>query len=229
MKIFLPILYFVLFIVLSVFSFKLLAGDNKNILVSKDPRGDARIKDSLSYLNLQTETATYIFQGDESNAILLPNGLKVSLKGITRLPIPRGVMVTLPDTFSQKFTYELAELEISATNTTAADIKLDGSEPVFVSLRLFSKENSWKSYASQYSLSFGSVYLKMEPQQTEKMNLVYTTSHDFLDMTYKPNQTKVFKGIIVPVPKSVKTFDYLVLYTREFGQNRSYGCKIKLQ
>ncbi len=223
------ILTFVVITFIPATQLHIYAGDNRQTSsFSKDPRADARIRDSIAYLNLQTETATYIYQGDEINSILLPNGLKLVLKSISRLPIPRGISVALPDTFSQKFTFELAELEISATNTTAADVKLDGSEPVLVSVKLFSTENNWKSYASQYALCFGSVYLKMEPQQTEKMNQVYAASHEFLDMTYKPNQTKLFRGMIVPVPKSVKHFDYLVVYTREFGQNRSYGCSIKL-
>jgi hypothetical protein len=220
------------FLILVSFAiYSVFAGDPKKPLPAaatpRDVKAETRLKDSITYFKLTNEEGTYEVQND-TNTILLPNGLKLTFVKLTRLPVPRAVNVTLPDSFSQKSAYELGELEITATNTTSADIKLDGSEPVFVSLKLFSAENGWKGYPSQYSLSFGSYYLKTEPQQTEKMNAIYIASHDFLDKTYKAGQTKSFNGIIIPIPKAVRHFDRLVLYTREFGQNRSYGCPANL-
>lgn len=205
------------------------AGDPKTAVAvqpPKDMKAEARKNDSIAYFNVEVESNLHAYQGD-TNEILLYNGIKLHFNKITRLSLPRGAGFTLPDSSYQRFQYDLLELEISGTNTTAADVKLDGSEPVFVSLKLFCPDN-YKGYPSQYVLSFGSYYLKTEPQQTEKMNSVYIASHEFLDKTYKPGQTKTFSGIIVAVPKSIKRFDKLVIYNREFGQNRSYGCPIRL-
>ena len=147
---------------------------------------------------------------------------------MVRLPIPRGANFILPDSAFSKSSYDLAEVEITATNTTASEIKLDGSEPVFVSLKFYSAGTNWRAYPSQKVLSLGSYYLLTEPQQMEKMNTVYKESNDFLDRTYKPGQTKTFRGIVVALPKSVRHIDRIVVYTREFGQNKSYGCPAKL-
>jgi hypothetical protein len=206
------------------------AGDSKKaapVAAPKDMKEETLQKDSIAYSNLETSSGTYEYQTD-TNSILLPNGLKISFNRVARLRVPRGITLSLPDPFSNKMDYELGELEISATNTGSAEIKLDGSEPVFVSLKLYSSDNGHRSYASQYSLSSGSVYGKMEPAQMEKQNAIYIATNDFLNKSYKAGQTKTFTGIIVPVPKSVRKFDHLVLYTREFGQNRSYGCPAHL-
>lgn len=224
MKKFVVLTALALFCVDSVFS--VFAGDPKSApLAAKDPKAEAKKNDSIAYFNLETESNLHTYSAD-TNEILLYNGIKLHFNKITRLQLPRGAGFTLPDSSYQRFQYDLLEMEISGTNTTSADVKLDGSEPVFVSLKLYCPDN-YRAYPSQYVLSFGSVYLKMEPQQSEKMNAVYIASHEFLDKTYKAGQTKTFSGIIVAVPKTIKRFDKVEVFTREFGQNRSYACPLR--
>ena len=230
-KVFQFMFVYILFLFSSGISI-LQAGDNNKktpaiIAAPKDLKAEARIKDSITYFNLTNDAGLYTYQTD-TNDVLLYNGVKLHFVKTTRLPVPRGVFFTYPDTTLPRSAYDLVELEMTATNTNSTEVKLDGSEPLLVSVKLYSTENNWKAYPSQYVLSFGSFYLRIEPPQPEKMNAVYIESHDFLDKTYKAGQIKNCKGIVVAIPKTVRHFDRIVVYTREFGQNRSYGCPGKL-
>ncbi len=190
-----------------------------------DKTAEQRKKDSIIYASLVTNSNLYTFQETE-NEVLFSNGLKIKFGKMTRFPIPRGVPVIIPDTITQRFNYELAELEISATNTTTHDIKIDPSEAVFVSLKLYSPDNAFKAYSSQFALSMGSVYLKTEPAQPDKSKAIYDESQKFFSLPYKPGETKTCHGIIVCLLKSAK-IDKLVVTTKEFGQNVMYGCPAK--
>ncbi|MDB5226803.1 MAG: hypothetical protein JWN78_996 [Bacteroidota bacterium] len=213
--------------------FSVHAGDNSKkpsppVAAPKESKEELRKKDSIAYFNLTNDAGLYSYQADDTNQVLLPDGIKLKFVKIVRLPIPRGANFILPDSSFSRSSYDLAELEMTGTNTTTSDVKLDGSEPVFVSLKFYSAVTNWKAYPSQKVLSLGSYYLLTEPQQTEKMNTVYKESNDFLDRTYKAGQTKTFRGIVVALPRSVRHIDRIVVYTREFGQNKSYGCPAKL-
>ena len=116
--------------VLSVFILGILivkAGDNKKNTPPpappKDIKAEKKKADSVLHVNFTVDTKDYTFQ-DTPNEILLNNGMKVTIVKLTRFPIPRGVAVVIPDDISQRFAYELAEVELKATNTTSSEIKL---------------------------------------------------------------------------------------------------------
>lgn len=96
--------------------------------------------------------------------------MKISFIKINRFAIPRGVNVVIPDDISQRWMYELAEVEIKATNTTSAEIKLGAtpSEALLVSFKMYGTETASKPFYSQYPLSFGSIYSFMEPHSPKK-------------------------------------------------------------
>lgn len=192
-----------------------------------DKTAENRKKDSTAYQNLVNNSNTHNYQ-ESVNEVVFANGMKVKLLGITRLPLPRGVDVTIPDPVSQRFNYELAELTFEATNTNSYEVKIDASEAVFVTVKLFSPDNAWKSYTSQYSISMGSIYLKTEPAYPEKSKSIYNESFAFFNQSYKPGQTKVCKGIIIPIAKNAKNIDRMMITTKEFGQNITYACPVKL-
>jgi hypothetical protein len=135
--------------VLSVFILGILivkAGDNKKNTPPpappKDIKAEKKKADSVLHVNFTVDTKDYTFQ-DTPNEILLNNGMKVTIVKLTRFPIPRGVAVVIPDDISQRFAYELAEVEIKATNTTSSEIKLGtaASDALFVSFKILWNRN----------------------------------------------------------------------------------------
>lgn len=222
--------------VLSVFILGILivkAGDNKKNTPPptppKDIKAEKKKADSVLHVNFTVDTKDYTFQ-DTPNEILLNNGMKVTIVKLTRFPIPRGVAVVIPDDISQRFAYELAEVEIKATNTTSSEIKLGtaASDALFVSLKFYGTETGPKGFVSQYPLSFGSIYNMMEPAQPEKLTPTFKETTAMISDTYKPGQSKTSKGIIVCLAKAAKHIDKMVIYNQEFGANKSYGCPVKL-
>ncbi len=204
--------------------------DKKNPVPVKDPKAEKRKADSLQYANFTTDTKDYTYL-DSPNEVLLFNGMKIKLLSIRRFPIPRGVNVVIPDEMSQRFLYDLAELEIEATNTNAKEVKLgaSASEALFMSLKLYTKEMTGKAYSSQYPLSYGSVYGSMEPAQPEQVPVIYKATTAMINETYKPGETKKCKGIIVCMEKKAKTIEKLIVNNQEFGTNKSYGCPVDLK
>jgi hypothetical protein len=198
-----------------------------------DKKAEKRKADSIAnsnlYTNFTTDTKDYTFQ-NTPNEILLTNGMKIKFVKLNRFVLPRGVNVIIPDEMSQRFGYELAEVEIQATNTTSAEVKLteEMSNSLFTSLKLFGTETGSKVFTSQYPLSFGSVYSMTEPPQTEKLTAVYKETKAMMNAPYKPGETKTSKGIIVCVAKAAKHIDKIVVNTQEFGTNKAYGCPVVL-
>ena len=224
----------ILFLVFLLFSFsagiRILNAAAKPPVVTAPPvdkAAELRKKDSITYAGLVNNSNTNTFEETE-NEVVLSNGLKIKFIMMTRFPIPRGVPVIIPDSISLRYTYELAELQIQATNTTSSEIKIDPSEAVFVSVKLYSTDNDWKAYSSQYALSMGSIYLKTEPALPDKSKAIYDESSKFFNQSYKAGETKTSNGIIVAISKSAKHIDRIVVTTKEFGQNISYGCPAKL-
>ena len=174
-KLFLPVCILFAFI-LGILVVK--AGDNKKTAAPptpvKDIKAEKRKADSLMYANFMVDSKDYTFQ-NTPNEILLPNGMKIKIVKLNRFAIPRGVNVNIPDENSQRFAYELAEVEIVATNTNSVDVKLGSgaSETLFNTLKFYATETGSKAFTSQYPLSFGSIYPMMEPAQTEKMTPVF--------------------------------------------------------
>ena len=201
-------------------------GDNKKPVAPppRDLKAEKRKADSLAYANFTVDTKDYTYQ-NTPNEVLLNNGMKVTIVKLTRFSIPRGIAVVIPDDISQRWAYELAEVEIKATNTTSADIKLgDGATgALFASIKLYATETLSKPFISQYPLSFGSIYSMMEPAQPEKLTPTFKETQAMINDTYKPGQTKTSKGIIVCLAKAAKHIDKIVVYTQEFGANKSYG------
>ncbi len=214
-------------------NFILNAGDNKKnttpLSIPKDLKAEKRKADSVAYANFTIDTKDYTYQSTP-NEVLLTNGMKINIIKLTRFSLPRGVAVVIPDDISQRFAYELAEVEIKATNTTSAVIKLgDGATgSLFASIKLYSIETVSKPFVSQYSLSFGSIYNMMEPAQPEKLIPVFKETQAMINDTYKPGETKSCKGIIVCLAKAAKKIDKVVIYTQEFGANKSYGFPVIL-
>ncbi len=196
---------------------------------TKDPKAEKRKVDSLQFVNFTIDSKDHTFQ-NTTNEVLLNNGMKVQIVKLTRFPIPRGVAVTIPDDISQRFAYELAEVEIKATNTTSADVKLSAaaSEALFNSLKFYAAETGSKAFLSQYPLSFGSIYPKMEPAQPEKLTPVFKSTQAMINDTYKPGESKTSKGIIICIAKAAKTVDKIIVINQEFGTNKSYACPAKL-
>ncbi len=195
----------------------------------KDVKADKRKADSMLFVNFKTDTKDFTYQ-DTPNEILLSNGMKIKIVKINRFAIPRGVNVNIPDDISQRFAYELAEVEIVATNTNSVDVKLgtNASETLFNNLKFFAKETGGKAFVSQYSLSFGSIYPMMEPKQTEKLTPVFKETTSMISDVYKPGQSKTAKGIIICLAKAAKTIDKIIVNNQEFGTNKYYGCPIAL-
>ena len=193
----------------------------------KDPKAEKRKADSTAFVNFKVDSKNYTFQ-DTPNEILLSNGMKIKIIKLNRFPIPRGVNVSIPDDNSQRFTYELAEVEIIATNTNSVDVKLGtgASETLFNSLKFFGQETGAKAYVSQYPLSFGSIYPMMEPAQTEKLTPVFKETNSMINEVYKPGQSKTSKGIIICIAKAAKKVDKVIINTQEFGTNKYYGCPL---
>jgi len=208
------------------------AGDKKPPVAAapvKDVKAEKRKADSLMYSNFTTDTKDYTFQ-NTPNEILLSNGMKIKFVKLNRFAIPRGVNVNIPDDISQRFAYELAEVEIVATNTTAADIKLgtNSSETLFNNLKFFGTETASKAFVSQYPLSFGSIYPMMEPAQTDKLTPVFKETTSMISDVYKPGQSKTSKGIIVCLAKAAKHIDKIIVNNQEFGANKFYACPATL-
>lgn len=208
------------------------AGDDKNktTVPVKDPKAEKRKADSLQYVNFETDAKDYTYNSTP-NEVLMYNGMKVKVLSIRRFPIPRGVNVVIPDEMSQRFLYELAEIELEATNTNSKELKLgaSASEALFTSLKLYSKETGSKAFVSQYPLSFGSVYSSMEPAQPEQVSPIYKTTTAMMHETYKPGETKKSKGIIVCLAKAAKTIDKIIFNNQEFGTNKWYGCPVDIK
>lgn len=193
----------------------------------KDPKAEKRKADSLLYVNFKVDSKDYTFQ-DTPNEILLSNGMKIKIVKLNRFAIPRGVNVNIPDDISQRFAYELAEVEIVATNTNSVDVKLGtgASETLFNSLKFFGQETGAKAFILQYPLSFGSIYPMMEPAQTEKLTPVFKETTAMISEVYKPGQSKTSKGIIICLAKAAKHIDKVIVNTQEFGTNKYYGCPL---
>ncbi len=226
-KILLPICFICVYI-LGLLIVK--GGDNKIPPAPlKDLKSEKRKADSLTYTNFTVDTKDFTYQSTP-NEVLLNNGMKLTLVKLTRFPIPRGVAVTIPDDISQRFAYELAEVEIKATNTTSANVKLGSTatDALFVSLKLYGTETGTKSFVSQYPLSYGSIYSMMEPAQPGKLTPVFKETQAMINDTYKPGQTKTSKGIIVCLAKAAKHIDKIIVNNQEFGTNKSYGCPANL-
>ena len=198
-----------------------------------DKKAEKRKADSIANINLYnnftTDTKDYTFQ-NTPNEIVLPNGMKLKFIKLNRFILPRGANVTIPDEMSQRFAYELAEVEIQATNTNSTEVKLteEASGALFASLKLFGTETGSKCFTSQYPLSFGSIYTMMEPPQTDKLTATYKETKAMINASYKPGETKTSKGIIVCIAKAAKHIDKLIVNTQEFGTNKAYGCPVVL-
>lgn len=195
----------------------------------KDPKAEKRKADSLQFVNFTTDSKDYTYQSTP-NEVLLNNGMKITIVKLNRFAIPRGVAVTIPDDISQRWAYELAEVEIKATNTTSSEIKLGSSpsEALFVSLKFFGTETGSKAFVSQYPLSFGSIYSMTEPAQTDKVTPVFKEAQAALNGTYKPGESKTTKGVIICLAKAAKHIDKVIVNNQEFGTNKSYGCPATL-
>ncbi|MFN8295009.1 MAG: hypothetical protein U0T69_02380 [Chitinophagales bacterium] len=208
-------------------------GDNKKNTPPpappRDLKAEKRAADSTFYANFTSDTKDYTYQNTPSE-VLLNNGMKVTIVKLNRFSIPRGVAVVIPDDISQRFAYELAEVEIKATNTTSSEIKLGSTatDALFVSIKMFGTETGYKPFVSQYPLSFGSIYNMMEPAQPEKLTPVFKETQAMVNDVYKPGQTKTSKGIIVCLAKAAKHIDRIVINNQEFGTNKSYGCPANL-
>lgn len=225
-KLLLPFSLIVVFL-LGVFAVK--AGKPPVVVAPvKDVKAEKRKADSLLYVNFTVDSKDYTFQ-DTPNEILLPNGMKIKFVKLNRFAIPRGVSVNIPDDNSQRFAYELAEVEIIATNTNSVDVKLGAgaSEALFNGLKFFGAETGSKAFTSQYPLSFGSIYPMMEPAQTEKLTPVFKETNAMVYEVYKAGQSKTSKGIIVCIAKAAKNIDKVIVNTQEFGVNKFYGCPLK--
>jgi len=229
-KLFLPVCILFAFI-LGILVVK--AGDNKKTAAPptpvKDIKAEKRKADSLMYANFMVDSKDYTFQ-NTPNEILLPNGMKIKIVKLNRFAIPRGVNVNIPDENSQRFAYELAEVEIVATNTNSVDVKLGSgaSETLFNTLKFYATETGSKAFTSQYPLSFGSIYPMMEPAQTEKMTPVFKETNAMLSEVYKSGQSKTSIGIIICLAKAAKHVDKIIVNTQEFGTNKYYGCPLSL-
>jgi len=208
------------------------AGDNKQktTVPVKDPKAEKRKADSLQYVSFETDTKDYTYQSTP-NEVLMYNGMKVKILSIRRFQIPRGVNVIIPDEMSQRFLYDLAELEIEATNTNSKELKLgaSASEALFTSIKMYGKETGSKAFISQYPLSFGSVYSSMEPAQPEQVSPIYKSTTAMMHESYKPGETKKSKGIIICLAKAAKTIDKVIFNNQEFGTNKWYGCPATLK
>ncbi|HNE50396.1 MAG TPA: hypothetical protein PLZ64_04595 [Chitinophagales bacterium] len=204
-------------------------GDNKAAAPAKDAKAEKRKADSLQYANFTTDTKDYTFQ-NTPNEVVLNNGMKISFIKINRFAIPRGVNVVIPDDISQRWMYELAEVEIKATNTTSAEIKLGAtpSEALLVSFKMYGTETASKPFYSQYPLSFGSIYSFMEPAQPEKVTPVFQTTQALVNGNYKPGETKTAKGFIICLAKAAKHIDKIIVNNQEFGTNKFYACPANL-
>ncbi len=209
------------------------AGNPPAPVVVVDKKAEKRKADSIININLynnfKSDTKDYSFQ-DTPNEVVLSNGMKVKFVKLNRFGLPRGANVAIPDEMSQRFAYELAEVEIQVTNTNSTEIKLteEASGALFASLKLFGTETGSKVFTSQYNLSFGSIYTMTEPPQTDKLTAVYKETKAMMNTTYKAGETKTSKGIIVCLAKAAKHIDKLVVYTQEFGTNKGYGCPVVL-
>lgn len=226
-KLLLPLCFIAVFI-LGIFVVK--AGKPPVVVAPvKDTKAEKRKVDSLLYVNFKVDSKDYTFQ-DTPNEVLLPNGMKIKIVKLHRFAIPRGVSVNIPDDISLRSTYELAEIEIVATNTNSVDVKLGpgASETLFNGLKFFSAETGSKAFISQYPLSFGSIYPMMEPAQTEKLTPVFKETNAMISEVYKPGQSKTSKGIILCLPKAAKQVDKLIVTTQEFGVNKFYACPLNL-
>jgi hypothetical protein len=144
--------------------------------------------------------------------------------------LPRGANVIIPDEMSQRFAYELAEVEIKVTNTNSTEVKLaeDASSALFVSLKLYATETNAKQFISQYPLSYGSIYNMMEPAQPDKLTPLYKETKAMMYANYKAGETKTSKGIIVCIAKAAKHIDKIIIQTQEFGSNKTYACPANL-
>jgi hypothetical protein len=193
----------------------------------KDPKAEKRKADSAAFANFKVDSKDYTFQ-DTPNEILLSNGMKIKIVKLNRFPIPRGVNVNIPDDISQRFAYELAEVEITATNTNSVEVKLGAgaSETLFNNLKFFAAETGAKAFVSQYPLSFGSIYPMMEPAQTEKLTPIFKETTAMISESYKPGQTKSSRGIIICLAKAAKHIDKIIVNTQEFSTNKYYGCPL---
>ncbi|MEZ5026252.1 MAG: hypothetical protein R2739_06700 [Chitinophagales bacterium] len=194
-----------------------------------DKLAQKNAEDSIVYANFMVNSNNHTFQ-NTPNEILLSNGMKIKFIKLNRFPIPRGVTVQIPDAISQRFNYELAEVEMQATNTNSTEVKLGqtASEALFVSFKMFSAETGSKTFTSQYPLSYGAIYAKTEPAQTEKVTPIYKQTTAFVNNSYKPGETKTSIGYIICLSKQAKTIDKIILQTQEFGTNKTYACPAKL-
>lgn len=198
-----------------------------------DKKAEKRKADSIInanlYSNFNVDSKNHTYQ-NTNNEILLPNGLKVNFVKLNRFALPRGTNAIFPDEISQRFNYELAEVEIKVTNTNASDVKLaeDASNSLFVSLKFYATETGSKQFTSQYPLSFGSIYNMMEPAQPDKLTSTYKETKAMMFTTYKSGETKTSKGIIVCVSKAAKYIEKIIVQTQEFGTNKTYACPATL-
>ena len=195
----------------------------------KDAKAEKRKADSLQFVNFMVDTKDYTFQ-NTPNEVLLYNGMKVQFIKINRFPIPRGAAVNIPDDISQRWMYELAEIEIKATNTTTHEVKLGSaaSDALFNSLKIYAKETGPKAFSSQYPLSFGSVYSMTEPAQPEKLTPVFKETQAMINNPYKPGESRTCIGTIVCLAKAAKHIDKIILMNQEFGTNKWYACPANL-
>lgn len=218
---------FIVFTITALFGSLLIAGnDNKKNTPPPAPVKPAPKKEVVELANITTSTNIYTYQ-ETPNEINLINGMKIKFAQSKRFPIPPGVNVTIPDTISERKNYELLELDVTATNTSSAVVKLDDIDLLFSGFKLFSNETPTKIYTYQYKLSFGSIYNSTQPANPELMAQYFGQTSQLMKNNYKPGQTVSSKGIIACVPKAVKKLDYIVVQVREFGLNKYYGCPLQ--
>lgn len=219
---------FVTLLCLSFMGISVFAGDNskKNSAPPVTMPKPAPKKEVVELSNITTSTNIYTYQ-ETPNEINLINGMKIQFALSKRFPIPPGVGVVIPDTSSERKNYELLEVAVTATNTSADVVKLDDIDLLFSNFKLYSNETANKIYSYQYKLSFGSIYNSTQPTQPALMSKYFSETSALMKANYKPNESRTAKGIIACVSKAAKKIDYIVIQVREFGLNKYYGCPIQ--
>jgi hypothetical protein len=217
----------------SIIIFSCNSADKSNPSATTPPAtattGAVENADSSRYMNLEQTGTSYTFC-KTPNTIVLANGMKLEFTKIERLAIPDKlkVAVMLPDDKEKQADYELTDLVIKATNTSAGELKFDGSNMMCAEFMLYSKENNYKTYRQQSNLSAGNVYMNSDPVATDKFTAESKSYLALFDEPYKAGETKSGTGIIIPVPKSVTRFGYVSLKTRTNGEYQTYACSIAL-
>ncbi len=186
--------------------------------------------DSSRYMNLETGSGANYQFSKIPNTIMLDNGMKLEFTKIDRMPTPDKLKVklTIADDKAQQADYELADIELKATNTSSNELKFDANNPMCAEFMLYSKENNYQTYRQQSDLSAGVLYMKTDPMATDKFNAESKSFGALYDAAYKAGETKTGNGIAIPVPKTVGKFGYVSLKTRGGGVYKTFACAVNL-